>query len=763
MPRQTVDFGNGDVRRIRHQIVYLRAPGEDSWLSAPDILATQVSWTLAPTIPTATLVRYYGVVRDITGRRIFLTTPAEPATEFEERERLDLTDYLIRIDIYLESDYDDADLDLDNRLTWHGIIGGVVDNPAGLIRDRLPAGSQVYSAFGLEQILRSTMITKSQWIDVFDTSIREMDNALTFNLDGKPNRSPEQVPGGGYVFKHDPEPLSTVFWRPNNIINYLVRNYAPRDGVNQPIFALSTDTDTIAPDDGGGGGGIVPTNTHPVVECEGRSLYDVFNDLMNPSGLLGWNLVVTSELTLPGPISAKLTAHSLHASALAGLPIPANDNTRDIIAEKDPLTTLTVEETALERVDQVIIRGGKRVYVFSTVLEDDTPLLAAKPIEKDWTDEQATDYQDAGNPTGTTDQQLRKANEYRSKNSLRKVFSAFRIGRAWGGTTTGPSGVQHDVITDREGVLRVPYRGEVRILPTLPFETDEDDRDKLESPRRNIVIVAERPNQSLVYISGDQMQATLDVGDLDSDESSRMTLEAVVDDDRNIRVIVGGEPQHAIAGDDFTKKDFDRDHPSFDYKKIWVTLAVESHLWVERKYPEELPMIGGTDMRVKVIQLGDRDEFKVINVVAESIISVNPDGSLVFADAGLLKDGARDDSEFDKIGKILREYYSVNRRKVSIWTHRISDNLNVGDMLLTISQKYEVGEAGPPAPIVSNTVINEIVIDMPVQSASEQGTAPLIRYSTYAPDDIDPMAIADGVLGNIQPANIAPQQARLKV
>jgi hypothetical protein len=144
----------------------------------------------------------------------------------------------------------------------------------------------------------------------------------------------------------------------------------------------------------------------------------------------------------------------------------------------------------------------------------------------------------------------------------------------------------------------------------------------------------------------------------------------------------------------------------------------------------------------------------LFRVAPGTIKGVDASGNLQYGTAGLLKDGAEDDGTFDRIGQILADYYTAPRRKVSIWTHRTSADLKPGKLILAASRSYDVTDPfESPVDIVANALIAEVTIDLPIQSAGKEGEAPLVRITTYTPDDIDPLAIAGNLL-NASPGQL---------
>lgn len=741
-----------ETNRIDAVEVAIRAPGELEWDVRNDLFATQIVWSTAPNMPNATLIRFYGEG----------TVPGTQQLEPEAYPRFDFRGYFVRIRVFGDVALD-AEPATDPAYVFYGIIENAADEYEGTLKEKLPSGVVVYAAYGLEYLLQKQIISTARTLDAFGITERQVETGLIFNEGGKPNRSPGQVALlTNYAFANDPDydeaSNSSVlaYWSPLEILRYLVANHVPKNGNNQNILSLVLDNATILT----GGTRIISNDVRPVIDTDGRTLYDVLSDVLMQNGLSTWKLDVTEDVD--GNLIGTIVSITL--TRTPGLPVRAASSLTTLDFADSPLARLTINDTRTDRFDQLIVRGPKETFVFSCPLDlgsdSDTVDEAIRALARAWTPAQESAYSTAGNPTGNTDEKIRKAHDFRNRRELADVFSLYRIGKLWTGqvrTVLAQNTV--NAIRTEAGLLYTPFRGAVRILPTLPFYTDA--AKPLESPRRSIGIFTKRPSDPSKWISASQMQATLELGDLDDAESSRMTLEAAVENGRNLRIIVGGEPRHALAGETFTPQDYDREYPLYSYLDTWVTIAVETERYVERRYPATVDAAIKDDIRRKVINLGAREEFEKIYVATQTIKDVDASGNLVFETAGLIKNGAADNSAFDKIGKMLAEFYTVDRKQLSMWFNA-QPGLGLGDFILTVGERFDDVPTADPAPtaidINANTVVSEITVDLPLNRAGDQPQTPLWRITTTGPGNVDPAELVDSVLASADAAQRRAQR-----
>ena len=295
--------------------VYAKLKWEDPWDLKADVHATNVSWSAAPDMPSASLYYRYGPRGGVNWG-----TALNPFS-------LPMLAYVkIEVDMY-----DPYDLST-KTATWYGVAGRLVDKREGVeLNDGdpsptyYPVGTQTIECVGMEWLLSRSYIDRS-WVMV-DGIPSLAEHGHTFNDRGRGNQDAtlrtvvihlakswtRQIP----VFTSDP--AATKLWSTKTIVQYLLAAAAPRLGssdTDHPIQFKLRDTDTV-----------LPTWDAPVVEAHGIAATTILNQLIARQRGMGYRYVVDTDDDDPTSQTVWLEPFTFTDTAItlpSGNTLPAN-------------------------------------------------------------------------------------------------------------------------------------------------------------------------------------------------------------------------------------------------------------------------------------------------------------------------------------------------------------------------------------------------------------------------------------------------------
>jgi len=357
--------------------------------------------------------------------------------------------------------------------------------------------------------------------------------------------------------------------------------------------------------------------------------------------------------------------------------------------------------TAIQRFDEIIIRGQRVVVMFTISVEDGT-------LDKGWTSSLASSYRSAG---ALSDPHA--ADEFRAQSRYEDVFSRFVIPRDWDGSVQdGEGGGQSRFVTptpNDDGTLDFTQAGEFwrdfklldRQLPIekgKSYESDPitDDNPDGEEPEFRPILVAISDS-----FDGANHKATTKMIRLDrlgSGQSGLHNLSATtLDKDLGIRI--NCHPQHYLAGTDWT--------PATDATEVlpelnWVGLLATVSMTTDVRPNIRIQFgSGGENEKVKVI---DVDGAEFWYAVEDTVVDVDADGSLVRIDSANL--AIRDDvDKLQSRAAFARRWYEVQRQAVTIPIQMLGQFVELGTYLIGISNVYTWLSVG--------TIVTSIAWDFP--------------------------------------------------
>ena len=620
---------------IKPHTVKTRATWAASWTTRTDIHCVQCVWNAAPNINTATLVRDYG--RSI--------APGEAS--LSNRTALDLAGQFVLI----EWGNDESGINY-----WLGFIDSYSFTEDGTTDGTIPAsGRQSFACFGMDRILQIAPIRDCVWREPGSDPAATLrgGSAVDFNADGLPNRSENKI-GGAYVFEQD---LGVAdYWSSRDIIEHLLTYHLPTvdNAVGTLPWSLSNNT-------------IVPNWDQPLVYVEGKTIYNVISELLDSRKLLGWGVGFNNTNLLVEP-------HSIAPSTvtLASTTFPANATQHTFTFNADPLTTGNISFDRSDQVDQVIVRGAKRVSVCRLEYGD---------LTADWETADKDAYNDAASGEtgyGDLDQiAQRQSNErVRRGPELENVFARFKLVDAWDFTVKNASDEDENVFDPNSGSdPYVPFG--FRFLPKLPLAPLNDYSGDIAAlvgitGQRDPFISFEIPEKTGKRVSIAEVGESF-VTMPDSGESIEFTISAEIEDDK-IFIRVNGGPQHMLAGVDFVPLASDQQFTDvFSYAKLAATIAIEEDRYAEAAWPASLST--ADVIRRKVFHVGEG--YRKIYIVPGTPVAIGWDDIEKKSDGGYLVD---DTQALTDLARLLHAYHSTVRTSLTITSHRFTGLANIGDM-----------------------------------------------------------------------------------
>lgn len=691
--------------------VYTKNGYGDDWTLEEQVHAVMTQWNLAPTIPTAELHWSYGLGM-VAGQSVFRRYDPILQSQFG----------LLLIKIEWDAWYEGG-----TKLVWYGTVGNVIDEQGGVqirveegVQRKYRTGKQRVCCVGLEKMLLDTVVRHAHWWNEDDETVQDLDRGLVFNLpgpDGQPrgNRTLEKHEGT-YLFSGNTEE-GEGFWNVPQIIEYLCAYNSPRNkaGVERVSFIVSPESLAIA------GAGLF----RPVVETEGRTLHEIFNQLISKERLLAWFLKINDA----GDVELVITSLSHFTvaleSQLLALPNPRPLDIRFDTAIGSALHVVSWHEP----VDRVRVRGARARSVFSISFTD-TNLTAG------WTDTQEGAYENAAsarpdyNDNGDHEHQKKLNATVRGRPELKEVFAYFKLPDDWPGTAKNGEGAGTAVTVypwiSEQSNFRF-YNREVFVLPTLPLKSGYDYT--VSAAPVTPAALNEGPHDPLppVVVIKDADNLWHDIHDIargagaaqvHGKQSLAWSADVLVpEQSRGFYLRVQGEPQHILATNDFSPLPADDDHGSWDYQQIIATIAVEWDAYAEGVHPPaaEVPIVD----YVREAVFYSHGDYHLDWINAGTVVGIKQDGTLarVYA-AGWLAD---DRAKLNERAKLAFQWYSKPRQSLEFSTTKIQAEILLGDLVRQFGELI-IQEV--------NCIVSAIRIDAPLGTIEQAPPAPKITYTT---------------------------------
>lgn len=694
------------VQTAATQRVYVRQRWADDWQLVPALHCAEAARTVAPTLPTATLIWLYGQVK----------TTADAG--YQLYAKTDLKRWFIKV----EFDSTTAG----EPWTWYGFVDDVVDQWGGEV-DGVATGREQLICYGLEKLLTENVIRDSHV--QFQLAADVIGRPLTFNHAGLPNRSAE-LQGAAYVFENDPD--AAEYWSSWQILEYLLRYQAPRDLELFRLIPFAVDLASYQPH---------LDADRPVLDQRGATVYSLLSRLLDRRRLVVWWLEVEQLEGQGDQVLLKLDTLTAQQITLPTSEIvQPNAAQVNLRCGSDPTTKLTIVDAGVPVFDQVQVRGP-RIRVVGTFAVVDGTLVAG------WDDALTSDYLDAASGEvgyGGADvrEQQRWNEEVRSRPELADVFRLYVLPDNWSGEVgDGLGGAQNPLFyLHKDSVPAIPYGPELRLEQSLPLKVGVDYSGS--NIADGNVTLPTRPSQELAplvlfkrpdaarWVLAQEL-GTAAAGEItDQADNPRFTVWVEVSRElAGLRLTVNGQPQHAIAYDGFTPLPADYDVGEYDVAAggMLATLSIESDWhtdawWPTFGLPDEPPLPAIDAARVKLIHAPDRGQQ--VYVAPDTVVGVDATGALVTSGGGWI--GEDDIPELVAVAKLAAAWYTVAHYLVYLTTTRLlaASELGLGNLVL------QVGES-PGQQQTVNSIVTSIEIHAP-PGPPEGETAPTMQITTWA-------------------------------
>lgn len=732
-----------DVGRTFHDYpevrVYVRQRWSDPWEFVPELRCDGLQFTSSPAMGSASLHYLYGHVVPI------------GETRFIERAPLSILGHWVKVEIDQAPNYVTGD----ERppIKWHGRIWEEPRDRAGLVKDFLDvnsyresqSGLQQFNCFGLEYELEKAYVTTSiiekASSEDGDPGEATLGRAISFNrslgddfqnpLDTRGNASTTSGSKGTRIFARNIFDAST--WTVTQMIEYLLAYHTAKDQAGDAVLPWSLDLSE----------GDFLSWHKPPVECQGRTLKAILDELIDRRRLIGWRVLVKDNAdgedeggeqvqVKPFTFATEPILSDAEGEAEPEQLIPANPNqyTLDFDSAVDIAVASTVTSQA-HVVDRVVLTGARRTTTMTISAKDNT-------LFKDW----ITDEQNAYNTAASThpdyaaaDRLTKEKMNFRArvKHKLERVYRHFRLPTDWDGKSGNGVGEGSKAFAmpqlDFDGKVKdesMPFWvPDIRFENYLPLETGREYADvEFAAPdnlpanelpegtapefRRPFAAMkiapvgdAEGPD---VYMAigdlGHALSEDEDNGGRTWNANLRMLPQApAVALDVNHRGW-----QHKIAKAEFVALSFD-DHmyeepADLDWNdNLLATVCFQNDEYVKAVYPRDTHFPDTDAIREQLIKLGD--DYRLDYVAPYTVVDV-VDGQLkrVTGGGGFVRN---DLAKMRTLAKIAHAWYSRPRKAFTLGYRQILALANVGDMITRI---------GPGGTEEVNSVVTALAFDL---------------------------------------------------
>ena len=655
------------------QLIYTRAHWGDPWLLVPELYATEVTWSAAPTLPVAVLEMDYGLIA-----QPYRSSPVDVFAEVAKGDATNLVGQFVKIICYTQVS-ESSPVQLDR--TWYGIIEESHDEQGGVDPDTgRSTGRVTLVAYGLEKLLADHQILTSWCANALEIGI-----PLGFNRAGPKgiggNRAPDPFLG---TYRFACLPSTAVTWSTRNIVEYLLANQVPHDQANVRQLHWLLDPAAVP---------FLPDTDTPLLPCESATTYSLLSQLIDRRRGLMWWAEIDPASGAAEPIY--LHVNSINASDVVGskITIPANTDQVNVLCDNDPMTAVVVNSSDLPRYDQVAVRGARIRCVGTFSAEDGT-------LEPAWTTPEEEEYEAGGtpHPAGTAGLTKETRNTtVRTAPKLAQVYAVFRIPEDWDGYVgDGEGGATNPMFVDSDSAPQDQCYMQLSLDQTLPIVDGEDysgtrvraglvPREMVNETEMRPLCFLRRPYRTTApykYQPCEGVNAGRECTKPKDNERLQCRL-SIPDRTMTVRLDVQGLPQHAIAYSDFTPIDGeDKAVGQFDWRQAVFTLAITSQFHLESAWPT-VPAVSDA-VRRKVIFAGE--SLYQHYIAPQTVVGVDEDGYLVRSDGGwipTLGDPADPLPILQDIAKISAAWYCVTHSVLALQTYwlRPASDVPIGSLI----------------------------------------------------------------------------------
>jgi hypothetical protein len=656
--------------------VYTRSLWGDNWVAVPYLYANNFTFAVSPSVNSATLEYSYGRIMRPQSQSFANYTP------------LSIVDKYVKIAV-------------DGGPTWYGIcvdVGDQRDGEKTVNGVDVLTGKQNFICRGLEYLLQRDPITLSYVKDDDQPNgEKAIGRAIGFNLGaGLPGSS---VREGNMVGQNAAQGArgAPIFvqnlqdgeeWTSKDIYGYLCEYLIPTDstGIDRLLWTFNR-----------GANGAYLESHKPTMQIQGKTFFQVMNELVDRRRLLGWYVTVNPQNEFP---EIKIFSFNQNLIVLPdNQQIPPNATQ---VANWDFDNENQVQQAVLAtddaaRFHRVIVKGEPPGSVFTVEMPGGG---GNAYLETDWTAAQELLYEAGATATAAgalaynalpqpTDKM--DANQSaRTKDSLKKVYRYFRVSPT---QFTGIIGASAVWPLDRDNT-NIPlsfWHPGIRLQDKLPL--------RLEHDYQNVLAVTNQMKASSKWMY--QRPFIFALGETDKyfflDRAGRgesvgthiqasgrwwsATLQ-MQDDAFGIIVDVHGAMQHAIAKNSFAPHD-DTDETDYqtdlDYNYLAATVFAECDGYFTVQWPPQNQVVVAADVLKDLII--HAPNCRLDYLVPGTVIDIDAAGAKVLTAGGFVQD---DTDYMLNIARSAYEWYSTARKSISVAIHDLAATRTLGELILTI-------------------------------------------------------------------------------
>ncbi len=541
------------------------------------------------------------------------------------------------------------------RVWWTGVIDSETLLPYG---DRKGAGNQEFGSFGIGHVLQRAVIDWAQARNAAGSTV-ELDWVPVINgrsgiLRG--NRSAAVNADGVYEFYDEGGHL----WSNLQAAQMVLYNYMP---AGAPPIVLGGQYDVL-------------DSMHDRVELDGRTVWDVLNDLIDRRKGVGFYPYVSGDtivLYVYPILETSLT--------LGGVTIPSNTMRAALnIDQRIEILNCSIVRSNALRCDQITVRGNRILSCFTVAQADGT-------LADDWNASDESAY-DAGGSSASDygamieSEQQNINDEIRASDRFDAVYSRQRVPRNWDGQAgNGAGGAKSGVlpVCSDAGEITVPSGAPFTPLDKefedfIPFEQNKDYTGAAPTPSNEptylppLALVLDEEVTPRWHLVDDPGPAVKDAGG----SADLITYPSA------LAIGIKASPQHVYAKDVFATPPAEPSATAATLK-LANTLATVA-MRTDSTLRVTVSRAGATNvLRTKSIRIPDAEYWYV---APGTVLGIHEDGTLKrVAGALVLRD---DRSRLWEMAAAAMAWYGSERRAIFLTLRALQDFAQLGTLMESI-------------------------------------------------------------------------------
>lgn len=480
---------------------------------------------------------------------------------------------------------------------------------------------------------------------------------------------------GDYAFEADPD--NENIWTANDVIDYLLENHAP---TSTPVWDL--DNTEVGMFDS-------LNFPQPSIETEGRTLFELINQVITRRRGLVWSVVLEFDKFRIRP----RTVTPSNVVLTSGDTIAANPVTHNIDyhAEQEVIN-FRVTNSVKRRYQRVRVRGARKGIIGTFRVNTE--------LEKTWLAGDETTYASgasgkAGYGALLVGEKAAANDSERLTEKLETVYTTYEVKPTWDGELDGETAVDPSV----NWIERMRFENYLPLLrgydysadPAAPTGTPENEFI------RPLIIIEDNAAGDFLYV--DRL-SSLSFFEGHGDGINFSCAVRVMNDRMGLKVMPTTVP-HVIAGGgdyDVGTAEPSEYEPWLDWKTIQATLYFKVDEYCEAFAPTG-PVVPIHDQVAElIIDIGDRARWDV--VLNKTVLGVE-EGSLIKAS----QEGAiRDDRELcETLAEAALVMYGNEYNAIQYTLGTLDESIKVGDMIADF--------ADDSTTIDTNTIVSQISWD----------------------------------------------------